>query len=89
LKLAVVYLHEKGAFEVWLSARNRDTAGEFRKALNGVNFDKAVFFHEDENQDAIIECKLAASPDFENQASLISIIRQGVERFEAAINYLK
>ncbi len=88
LKLAVVYLHEKGAFEVWLSARNRDMAGKFRTVLSSGNFDKAAVFHEEDNQDAIIECKLTASPDFENQAALIDIIEQGVEKFEAAINDL-
>ena len=33
LKIAIVYLHDKGDFEVWLSARNRDIAKSYVSLL--------------------------------------------------------
>jgi len=45
-------------------------------------------FHDDNNQDAIIEYTLTSTPDFEEQASLIKIIEQGIEKFVTAINNL-
>ncbi|MBT2571470.1 hypothetical protein [Planococcus sp. ISL-110] len=33
LKIAIVYLHEKGAFEVWLSARNREITKEYESLI--------------------------------------------------------
>jgi hypothetical protein len=81
LKIAIVYLHEKGCFEVWLSARNR----EISKLYESVFWDKIIgeitLFHDKTNQDAIIECTLVSAPNFEDQKSLTDIIEQGVEKF--------
>ncbi len=88
LKFAIVYLHEKGAFEVWLSARNREIAKRYESVVNSIISDTLAVFHDDKNQDAIIECTLTSSPDFEDQVSLIDIIAQGVETFETAITGL-
>ena len=85
LKIAVVYLHEKGTFEVWLSARNRDIAKKYESLFNNSILDKKKFFHDDTNQDAIIEFTLTSTPNFEDQASLTDIIEQGVEDFITAI----
>lgn len=85
LKIAIVYLHEKGAFEVWLSARNRDIAKRYESVFTSNLFDKSAVFHDDNNQDAIIECTLISTPNFENQDLLIDIIEQGVEKFVTAI----
>jgi hypothetical protein len=86
LKIAVVYLHEKGAFEVWLSARNRDTAKRYGSVLNSNISDNITVFHDDNNQDAIIESILTSTPNFDEQASLIEIVEQGVDKFVIAIN---
>ena len=44
LKIAIVYLHEKGGFEVWLSARNRDIAKNYVSLLNSnISGDIKVF----------------------------------------------
>ena len=80
LKLAVVYLHEKGQFEVWLSARNRDISKKYESiAYNAIS--DMTLFHDKDNKDAIIECMLSAAPDFEHPDLLVSIIEQGVESF--------
>jgi hypothetical protein len=85
LKIAVVYLHEKEAFEVWLSARNRDIAKSYESILSTNITDSINLFHDINNKDAIIEYMLTSTPNFENQDSLICIIEQGVEKFMAAI----
>jgi ABC-type transport system substrate-binding protein len=84
LKIAIVYLHEKGSFEVWLSARNRDIARTHQSILDRLS-DEMKVFHDKNNQDAIAECILTCTPDFEDQALLINTIDQGVEKFVAAI----
>ena len=84
LKIAIVYLHEKGSFEVWLSARNRDIARTHQGIINSLS-DEIKVFHDRNNQDAIAECILTDTPDFEEQAQLINTIEQGVDKFVAAI----
>ncbi|HSI66435.1 MAG TPA: hypothetical protein VK947_03405 [Planococcus sp. (in: firmicutes)] len=86
LKIAIVYLHEKGAFEVWLSARNRDTAKKYEAIINSDISDEINVFHDKANRDAIIECTLTATPNFEDQALLTAIIDQGVKKFVQAVS---
>jgi hypothetical protein len=88
LKIAVVYLHDKGGFEVWLSARNRDISKSYASLLNSFHSDDMSVFHDDENPDAIMEYTLTSTPDFEDQASLIGLIEQGVEKFVTALTRL-
>ncbi len=88
LKIAIVYLHEKGSFEVWLSARNRKISKGYESIFNGNISDDIAVFHHDANQDAIMECTLTSAPNFEDQASLINIIEQGAERFLTAVSNL-
>lgn len=80
LKIAVVYLHEKGTFEAWLSARNRTIATRYEFVSNNIS-DIINSFHDDHNQDAIIECTLVTMPDFDNQTSLMNTIELGTETF--------
>ena len=88
LKIAIVYLHEKGHFEVWLSARNREISKGYEPIFNGNVSDDIAVFHDDNNQDAIIECTLASAPNFENQAALMDIIGQGAEKFITVVSSL-
>lgn len=87
LKIAIVYLHDKGHFEAWLSARNRAISKEYGSLIKGITNDIAVF-HDESNQDAIMEYTLTTAPDFENQGIMIDIIFQGVEKFISSINNL-
>ena len=89
LKVAVVYLHEKGQFEAWLSARNREIAGQYGALSKHTDLEGVPVFHDPENPDAILECTLCADPDFEHPDRLTVKIQQGVEAFiEAASNAL-
>lgn len=85
LKIAIVYLHEKGAFEVWLSARNREILKKYKVLFNDDAVEGISVFHDDDNQDAIIEYTLTSEPDFDNQALLIDIIQDGTEKFLSVI----
>ena len=86
LKIAVVYLHEKGAFEAWLSARNRDIAKGYTSILNSNIAGDINLFHDNSNPDAIIECILTLTPSFEDQSLLIETIEQAVEKFVKTIS---
>ncbi len=84
LKIAIVYLHEKKAFEVWLSARNREISKIYESVLGSIS-DSIPAFHDASNPDAIVEYILTSEPDFNNQAMLIDFIEQGVKRFIDAV----
>ena len=86
LKIAIVYLHEKGCFEVWLSARNREISKRYDSVFYGKTFDEITVFHDENNRDAIIESTLISVPDFEDQKVLKDIIGQGVEKFITSVN---
>lgn len=81
LKIAVVYLHENGNFEVWLSARNRAILKNYESVVNNIIADNKTMFHDKNNPDAIIEFTLTADPNFDEQTSLIDTIEQGTEKF--------
>lgn len=87
LKFAVVYLHEKGNFEMWLSARNREILKQYQAIWVNRNSD-ILLFHDADNQDAIVECTITAAPDFENPISLIDMIAFNVQKFVSAITNL-
>ncbi|MFP8782655.1 DUF7000 family protein [Planococcus plakortidis] len=86
LKIPIVYMHEKGAFEVWLSARNREIARKYGFLLNGNIADELPVFHDEANQDAIIECTIASAPDFGNQEALMELIDRQVQQFINAVS---
>lgn len=85
LKIAIVYLHEKGDFEVWLSARNREIAKRYAPVMNDMLANDTNMFHDVNNLDAIVEYALLKEPDFEDPTLLIDTIDQGVSKFVSAI----
>lgn len=86
LKVAIVYLHEKGSFEVWLSARNRKTAESHASKLSHYISGAEGLFHDAGNPDAIMESVVTSNPDFDDESSLAENIQQGVERFIEMVN---
>lgn len=88
LKIVIIYSHEKGDFEVWLSGRNRNITKEYKSFFNNMAFDNISMFHDNGNEYAIVECKLIANPDFDNQHLLTEIIQNGTEGFIAAVTNL-
>lgn len=85
LKIAVVYLHDKKAFEAWLSARNRTILSHYRDLFDDAILDEVVVFHDENNPDAVLECLLTGSPDFDHQNKLIADLISGTETFIEAV----
>lgn len=85
LKIAIVYLHEKKVFEVWLSARNRSIMKKIRAQIEDLHLDGTRTFHDEANEDAVIESVLSASPNFDNQDELLEILGRGIDKFAAAV----
>ena len=85
LKVAIVYLHAQGVFEVWLSARNRSMAKTFVPLFSSDVMLKLNAFHDMENPDAIVERKIVEYPDFDSQDDLAKLILQETERFVTEI----
>jgi hypothetical protein len=88
LKIALVYLHEKGTFEIWLSARNREIKNKYQTVVSGCQINGIGCFHDADNEDAVIECTLATKPDFDHQAALTQIICEGTEKFLSIVTPL-
>lgn len=85
LKIAVVYLHDKKAFEAWLSARNRTILSDFRAVFANAILGEVEVFHDEENPDAALECLLSCSPDFDHQDKLMAELLNGTEVFIAGV----
>ena len=85
LKIALVYEHEKGHFEVWLSARNREISKRLEPEFTGSILNGIPVFHDAGNQDAIIECTLVSKPDFDDQVLLTDTICQSAQVFIDAV----
>jgi hypothetical protein len=81
LKIAIVYLHGRGDFEVWLCPRNRNNSTKYKTLLDEMIEKNDTLFHDDNNPDSILESTLILNPNFNDQKMLVNIIGQGVERF--------
>ncbi len=88
LKVAIVYLHEKRAFEIWLSARNREILKKYRTIISSAALKDVIAFHDADNEDAVIECILTSDPDFDDQTSLTQSIKSGTEKPITAVTGL-
>ena len=85
LKIALVYEHEKGHFEVWLSARNREISKRLEPEFAGLILNGIPVFHDAGNLDAIIEYTLVSEPDFDDQVLLTDTICQSAQVFIDAV----
>jgi hypothetical protein len=85
LKVAVVYLHDKKAFEAWLSARNRTILAQYRPIFDDMILDESEVFHDETNEDAVLECLLTDSPDFDRPDELMAELIGGTEMFITAV----
>ena len=85
LKVAVVYLHDKKAFEAWLSARNRTILARYRPIFDDMILDEIEVFHDETNEDAVLESLLTDAPDFDRQDKLMAELISGTEKFTAAV----
>lgn len=65
LKIAIVYLHEQGIFEVWLTGSNRKTQAEYIELMRCRNIGKYKLSQVLPGVDSIIEAGLVEKPDFD------------------------
>ena len=70
LKIAIVYLHEKGIFEVWLAGNNKKIQSEYIELLSHRDIGNYVLSKPDPGVDSIIESILVETPDFDNYLEL-------------------
>ena len=70
LKIAVVYLHEKGVFEVWLAGNNRKIQAEYIALMGSENIGKYKLSQVIPGVDSIIESILVEEPDFDHPEEL-------------------
>lgn len=70
LKIAIVYLHEYGRFEAWLSGRNRKIQSEYINLMSGKNLGKYKLSQILPGVDSIIETTLVEQPDFDHPEEL-------------------
>lgn len=70
LKIAIVYLHEKGVFEVWLAGNNRRIQAEYIKFMSCKNIGQYKLSQVLPGVDSIIESILVDKPDFDHPLEL-------------------
>ncbi|OUL08698.1 hypothetical protein B0533_07300 [Sedimentibacter sp. SX930] len=80
LKIAVVYLHEKGVFEVWLAGNNRKIQAEYIALMSHENIGKYKLSQAIPGVDSIIESILVEKPAFDHPEAL----KQEIEKMTMA-----
>ena len=81
LKIAVVYLHEKGVFEVWLAGNNRKIQAEYIALMGSENIGKYKLSQVIPGVDSIIESTLVEKPDFDHPEELKKQIEKKTMEF--------
>jgi hypothetical protein len=70
LKIAIVFLHEQGRFEVWLGGTNRKIQGEYIKRLSHNNLGEYQLSRVYPGVDSIIESVIVEQPNFDQPDAL-------------------
>lgn len=81
LKIAIVYLHEKGRFEVWLSGSNRKIQAEYIDSMSGKDIGGYKLSQVMPGVDSIIEAILVEQPDFDHPEELKKQIEKKTIKF--------
>jgi hypothetical protein len=81
LKIAIIYLHEQGKFEIWLGGSNRKIQAEYIKLLSGKNLGNYKLSQVLPGVDSIIESTLAEQPDFDQPEELKKLIERKTIEF--------
>ncbi len=81
LKVAVVYLHKKNRFEIWLAAANRAVQGRYIESLKGKNTCGYALSEVSPGVDSILWTHLAEKPDFDNAEKLCGSIETAAVKF--------
>lgn len=85
LKIAIVYLHEKGAFEIWLAANNRKIQADYINIFNNKKVGEYTISVVSPGVDSIVEAALVTRPDFDAPEELKMQIEMGTMSFTKGI----
>jgi len=81
LKIAIVLIHEKIRFEVWLAAQNKQTQSEYRKLFKEGGWNKYRIPTAVKGVDSVVEYTLTDNPDFGDLNALTKQIENGTLTF--------
>jgi len=85
LKIAIVFIHEKLRFEVWLAAKNKKVQHKYWNLLKENNWNKYHIPSKIEGLDSIIEHILVENPDFKDLGKLTNQIESKILTFSKDI----
>jgi len=85
LKIAIVLIHEKIRFEIWLAAQNKQIQSEYRKLFQEFDWTKYRIPAAEKGVDSIVEYTLADNPDFGDLNALTKQIEKGTSAFISEI----
>ena len=81
LKIAIVLIHEKIRFEIWLAAQNKQIQSEYRKLFKEDDWTKYRIPAGGKGVDSIVEYTLADNPDFGDLNALTKQIEKDTLAF--------
>lgn len=81
LKIAIVFVHDKFRFEVWLSGSNRNVQSKYWKLFNESGWNKYHMTSIPKRVDYVIDHILVNNPDFSNLDTLTRQIERGTLEF--------
>ena len=88
LKIAVVYLHEDNALEVWLAGANRSVQADFIRRVSGLEISDLTLHKVAPGEDAIVSRLIAQRPDFDRPEALTAAVEDSVRKFIARVETL-
>ncbi|MGE4455032.1 MAG: class I SAM-dependent methyltransferase [Sphaerochaeta sp.] len=71
LKLALVYIHAKGCFQAWLSAKNRTVQREYHQYFRSRLLPSCSLVEQGPGVDAILQWNLLDAPNFDDQETMV------------------
>ncbi len=89
LKIALVFVHGKFKWEIWLSGVNRQVQAEYARLFRERGWKRYPVSPAGKGVDSIIEATLVEEPDFDDPNALTAAIETGALRFIGEIqNFL-
>jgi len=70
LKIALVFVHDKVSWEIWLAGTNRQIQSKYSKLFTEKGWEKHRISPIEKGVDSIIECVLTDNPDFDDLSAL-------------------
>ncbi len=81
LKIAIVFIHDKCRFEIWLAGYNKNVQLKYWKLFKEKNWKKYNIVSTTEGADSILEFIPFENPDFGNLDALTKEIDKAVSKF--------